>query len=614
MAETKQQIKDRLMRNASAFWGLKETQSEHNFDPVVGLLFGACATELEKISRDIEDSSSRILERLVQLLFPEVLTTAIPAHAIACAEPMDQRFVLPSNTQFYVQKTIADSNDGYNSNTKDVFFTPSFHATLCKAAVQYFATAQSVYKTGDALSKEFTARIVPDVQHARQSTIWLGIKNGSNIMPGCSFYFELRNEAAAETFYRHLPEVQWFINGVQQKPAPGYFDNAEMNIALQPQEIVEGNRNITRQMLNAVNRFYQKQFVALHKIEWVNEPVYPSFINSTAIAENEKKEMKQLLWIQLKFPETIPLSLLDELHVGLNCFPVVNRKHYSLQQRLLRFINIIPLQTDSFFLDLYEVTNDEGKQVKQNTSGKPDTLSVSMRYGGVSRFSKKDAVVAIESLLQQIKDESAAYAVVGNDFLSSELTVLQQTINKLQLQLADKNLQKSDNPYLIFTGTQNQSPASVFISYWGTQGEDANNIKSGAPVYLNKNIEVNGSSLQLVTAVQGGRDPLNENQKILAYKAALLSKEKLVTREDITSFCKMRLGIDAGLFEVERGFAISGYASKSFSKTIDVKIQLQKGDREKLIAKGAIKHTEQELAEAITERSNFFMPVRVFIS
>jgi hypothetical protein len=615
MAETKQQIKDRLLKNASALWGLKETQSEQNFDPLVGLLFGACATELEKISHDIEDSSSRILERLVQLLFPEVLTTAIPAHAIAYAEPMDARFVLPVTTQFYVQKSVASANDNYGNSVKDIFFTPSLNTTLCKSAIKYFATAQSVYKTGDSLSKELLTRIVPQVQAGQQSTIWLGIENGNNILSGASFYFELRNEAAADVFYRHLPEVQWFMNGVKQVTTPGYFDDAADRITtLQPQEIVEGNRNITRQMLNAVNQLYRKQFVALRNTNWVNEAVYPSFVNDASIPDNEKKEMKQLLWVQLKFPETITLAQLNELHVGLNCFPVVNRKHYSLQQRLLRYINIIPLQTDNYFLDLFEITNDEGKPVKQNMTSKPGSLSVSMRYGGVSRFSGKDAVVTIESLLQQIKDESAAYAVIGNDFLSSELTILQQTINKLQLQLTDKHLQKSDHPYLVFTGTQNQSPVSVFISYWGTQGEEANNIKSGAEVFLHKNVEVSSSSLQLVTGVKGGRDPLSETQKILAYKSALLSKEKLVTREDITSFCKMRLGIEDGVFEVERGFTISGSVNKSFSKTVDVKIKLNERDKETIKRRGGIESCEQELTEAVTERSNFFMPVRVMIN
>jgi hypothetical protein len=81
MAETHQQIKDRLFKTASALWGHKGLQAEGAFDPLVGLLFGACATELEKISHDIEESRGRALERLVQLLYPEVLSTPYPGMA-----------------------------------------------------------------------------------------------------------------------------------------------------------------------------------------------------------------------------------------------------------------------------------------------------------------------------------------------------------------------------------------------------------------------------------------------------------------------------------------------------------------------------------------------------
>jgi hypothetical protein len=106
---------------------------------------------------------------------------------------------------------------------------------------------------------------------------------------------------------------------------------------------------------------------------------------------------------------------------------------------------------------------------------------------------------------------------------------------------------------------------------------------------------------------------LNENQKILAYKAALLSKEELVTREDIISFCKMRTGIEDGRYTIESGFSVSHLSNRGFSKTIDIKIEFPPREKEKLRVRGEIAMVEKDLAEAVTARSNFFMPVRVYI-
>jgi hypothetical protein len=35
-------------KNVARLWGYTETEAENNFDPLVSMLLGACATELEK--------------------------------------------------------------------------------------------------------------------------------------------------------------------------------------------------------------------------------------------------------------------------------------------------------------------------------------------------------------------------------------------------------------------------------------------------------------------------------------------------------------------------------------------------------------------------------------
>ena len=54
--ETKEKIKNRILKNISKIWGFSDTELETSFDPLVGLIIGAISTELEKISDEINSS------------------------------------------------------------------------------------------------------------------------------------------------------------------------------------------------------------------------------------------------------------------------------------------------------------------------------------------------------------------------------------------------------------------------------------------------------------------------------------------------------------------------------------------------------------------------------
>src|SRR2546423_14597202 len=97
MEESRHHIKTRMLKNAARSWGYPETEAENNFDPLVAMLLASCSTELEKISGEIHASRARVLERLVQLLSPDVLTGALPAHGIACALPAEHYSMLESD-------------------------------------------------------------------------------------------------------------------------------------------------------------------------------------------------------------------------------------------------------------------------------------------------------------------------------------------------------------------------------------------------------------------------------------------------------------------------------------------------------------------------------------
>ena len=110
MRESKDKIKSRMIRNAARIWGFQEPQAESSFDPIVSLLLGACAFELEKISREINNTESRIIERLVNILTPQPITSPHPAYAIAFAKPTIKGAKILPEYQFYKNTTKSFSN------------------------------------------------------------------------------------------------------------------------------------------------------------------------------------------------------------------------------------------------------------------------------------------------------------------------------------------------------------------------------------------------------------------------------------------------------------------------------------------------------------------------
>ena len=65
------QIKNRMLKRASKMWGYSELESESAFDPVLELILSACASELEKLHFEQENSRTRITERILEVIFPD---------------------------------------------------------------------------------------------------------------------------------------------------------------------------------------------------------------------------------------------------------------------------------------------------------------------------------------------------------------------------------------------------------------------------------------------------------------------------------------------------------------------------------------------------------------
>ncbi|MCF6358403.1 MAG: hypothetical protein L3J54_11410, partial [Draconibacterium sp.] len=186
-------IKKRMIRNASRIWGYQDEQDINSFDPVLSLIIGAIAEELNNISREINKTDARVVEKMLELLFSQNVFSHFPAHAVAYAKPVQSRVSINKFYQFYFNKSIQKKNSKEGLvERKEIFFTPTTNCTLLNGEARYLIAGKYLYEI-DGNYKEILAEISQKKQISR-SKLLLGIKIDTLIdtLDGLSLFFSFK--------------------------------------------------------------------------------------------------------------------------------------------------------------------------------------------------------------------------------------------------------------------------------------------------------------------------------------------------------------------------------------------------------------------------------------
>ena len=154
--DSEDRVKSRMFQSVARLWNLREAEISA-LDPIVGLLIGACASEVEKISHDINSSQARVLERLAELLTPDVISQPHPAQAILHASPVEPRFVVSADTQMYLRKSNPSGNEEIGNAEKQIFFSPTGDYEVFRADVRYAASNTFIYQVTNSIDRHVVA-------------------------------------------------------------------------------------------------------------------------------------------------------------------------------------------------------------------------------------------------------------------------------------------------------------------------------------------------------------------------------------------------------------------------------------------------------------------------
>ncbi|WP_426478067.1 type VI secretion system baseplate subunit TssF [Chryseobacterium sp. CBSDS_008] len=602
-----EKIKDRIFRRAAKLWGYNELEADSSFDPIVGLMLSATASELEKLGFELESSRARITERVLEVLFPEEVSGVMPSRSVLQIFPLENGTRLSLHDHFKIDQKASQGLNRSEAPGKDIYFCPTIEAHLTTARVEYLAHGKVMKMQETSFS---TAVLEKSESHMPAGEIWVGIRSSdSGSLDNMMFYIDLNNQYQKELFFHYINQVKVCYNNQEFELVKGYnVDQKPVDFS----DVLMKNHLELDYIYQDVNAYYFSRFFTLkQKIEPAEKcqsgELFTRYFPDSKIAEDE-----DIIWLQFKFPETVEDEVLQNVSIILNCVPVVNIYNTKAYKRALGRLDILPIQSEDHFLALDYVSDDAGRRFDvKNYERERDSISAILRRGGVSRFDHRSASELLQYLLEVIKDETAAFSAIGGDLAREMLVQISQNMAALHQLAQEKNFSYIHNPYLMITGNTSRSETSYNISYWNTQAEEANHIRPGTLFAADQpgSLICERNSV-MITSSWGGRKSLSPQDKILSFRTALLSRGRIVTPADIRELAMGHFKDTITDARVEKGTRKEVALKNGFSRTVDVHLfrNLSIGD----IGEEEWKYSCESFLLKLENNSTHMLPYRIF--
>lgn len=606
---SKERIKTRMLKNAARLWGAEDTDVEVSFDPVVSMLVEGCVNEIEKIGDDIANTQFRVINRIAELLTPDVITAPYPAHAILYARPTEAQTTISPEVQFFHNKKVSAASATQQEASKEIFFSPLSVCHLFDGAVRYLAFADRMYEVNNGYQKTILME-ADSRRRLENNAFWIGLELNAEIqnLDGLTFYFDIRNNSESQIFYNLLPHGKWFLDD-DIVVTEGGLKSGDQNGQ------IEDEFDLNRRIRSEIGQLYDKCFVSFtHSPQGYlkgRKKKYPERFSEAFRSAELDKISGQLVWLKVVFPPGITDAMLGDVLCNVNCFPIVNKRLNEFTFRLQSNLNIVPLSTADFFLSVYKVTSSDRFEYLSNplsSSRAYNAGTYMLRQGGIQRFDHRNATETIHYLLDLLRDESAAFALLGNDFLTSVIRQFNSLIALLEQRAGNVQTGVEPTSYLIMN--PRQAGENVFLSFWSSNGELANNIRAGNKLELYSGGDVRSETLFLMTTTKGGKNRLNDLERLNAFRSSLIARGRIVTPNDIKLFCENELGENLKDVKVKKGFMVGNDAKTGFIQSIDVIIVPSEKLRSSTEQMDAIC---EDLTEKLQQRSSSFIPFKVII-
>ena len=566
----KDRIKDKMVHTVARLWEVEESEIEHNFDPLILLLIEACAAELEKIGNDINDSHTRLMDYLAEMLLPESLFGAMPASGIVQGMPAEAVAEIDPGSSFSLVQKVNRPITG-TTESVDIHLSPIGHFKLINAELCYLYSGNKLFRIKENNSKE----LINSPERMNDSnTLWLALSFDKAVdsLQGLSVYFDLRSHSLAASFYNSLAYAKCLLNEKPVDVSSGF--GAPADLAIDHKAILHTGDSRTNKINRKTGHIYQSRFITLGKSGKLSASQLPAAWKENLPTELQKQlEAERLCFLQIELPQYFPQEVFDIISCNINAFPVVNKKLNSFSYTTDEWLNIVPIPAGGAFFDLAQVKNEKGDPYKIRSSAGADNVAageVIVRRSGVGNTSSGEVREMIHSITESIRDQSAYFGQMSNEFILGRLREIGKMLAGLEDNISAATDKKPDHHYLMLR--PKKKGEIVIADYWVTNGTDANQVKAGEQINSVNNTLVNPKKSYTLTSFAGGKNSISKMEKKTLLRQQLVSGGKIISAEDVKLLCIQLYGEKLRKVEVGKGVQVSNKKEEGFRRTIDVSL------------------------------------------
>jgi hypothetical protein len=599
--KTREYIRTEMIREIARLWHYDESDlAVESFDPLVGMLLGAFATGLENVHHELNNSRSRVVQRLAQLLTPEVLTGPQPAHAMMKVGIIDPSFdILPTHS-------FSVSMAG-----KEFFFSSVGQYTLHNAKLNTLILQSRIREMGasGAPREYFMDQALP------LDEAWIGLALNEDLeeLSDLALFFDWRNDPSRTTHLSRLLDVRMFteteelqvVQGlVNKKPFDGLAD--ELGASSRIDRMVQRQYNAHVLSVNSRNRQTGQEISIQTKKKKYPEAI-ASFLRPD---ELQRYFVQELFWIKIKFPGSLSPEVLSRMYLDLNAFPVVNRRAVNSVQELRALFNVFPIRTDEgdFFLDMIEIETPTGvKLANVQQFNRDNNNQYLLRQGGVARFDERDASEILSYLVDLLRDEGAMFMALGRGEIETDVEEIRKRLERINNVIKKDNFQN----WFISTKTTEKS-GRLNVRYWTTKADIANNLAFGTKLIRERtNIAFTDDQTILLTTTKGGQRALQGDDNLPVFKKAILTRGRAVTMEDYKAVCFAELGDKLKRVEITKGFTMGASQYQGLQRTLDINLIPNPA---KTVSSEQWSEYSLRLKHLLEEQSSGVLPLRVLVN
>ena len=560
-------------------------------DPVIDLILDVIAYNSSRLHQNISDSDSSVLHRLACLLVPQQWSLPMPSHALLSVEPKDDesRLLTPQD-RFYTRKMM------FEKGWVDLDFSPLSNYPLVNAKIKglsYDSRVMYSYE-GSLQETELSNVVVP----SEDGVVWIGLEMTKSLLRS-THNLVLCVLLEDNNLTPFLRDVQVY---------DGVGENLDVSVPQFPLEHSEKYH-----YFDEISDYYANNFIQISlDSKALSSNPFSTYPSEWEVSDEDGDEGNKLVWLKLKFPVMFNHVDLGKIRFLLNTYPVVNRTLITVQHNFARKGNIValPCKENRFLLNVESFHDDANHQyvdIAHNYS-ESSIGTYSLYFGNIERFDSDNARILINKLIQLIHEDGSAFESLEIDTLTDQLNNLYDNIENIEKSIFDFTQAKSIPRAFLFTHPYKKT-SEVEVSYWTTDAEVANGLDSRTVVYQSDNDKFSTSGLLFQTTTKQGNAHESERDLINRLRYGLLSKDRIVTREDIKSFVLCRLGKLVKSVDIRDGIAISSDVRRGIIRTTEVRIELSRTSKEEGVDLPAM---TSFLEDELSKRSINNTPYKIF--